>query len=148
MRVWHRGIPVLVLSLALVCLGALAARAQTAKPASKEPPTAHVMLVRVAPGKQLEYLKWQADNDAISKEAGLPIGAVYVHTNGDSWDYMQITPNLTREQQAKFDELAQRHGRKTGFAAGLEFRTFAAWHSDTETVGPLSAAEVVAMAGK
>ena len=146
MRVWYRGIPVLVLVLG--CLTVLTARAQTAKPAPKEPPTAHVMLIRVAPGKQLDYLKWVADNDAMSKEAGLPVGTLYVHTNGDSWDYLQISPDLTKEQQAKLDEASQKHGRKTGFPASLEFRQFAAWHTDTSTVGPVSAAEVVAMAGK
>lgn len=146
MRTWYRGIPVLVLALA--CLGVLTARAQTAKSAPKEPPTAHIMLLRVAPGKHLDFLKWQADNDAISKEAGLPVGALYMHTNGDSWDYLQISPELTKEQQAKLDDVSQRHGRKTGVAASLEFRQFAAWHTDTSTMGPVSAAELVAMAGK
>jgi hypothetical protein len=136
------------LLLGLLSFAAPAAYAQTAKSEAKDPPTARVALYRVASGRQLDFLKWMAETDAIDKEAGVPVSQVYAHTNGDSWDYMQIAPDLTREQQAKVDEVSKRHGRKTGIQAGLEFRTFIAWHTDTMTVGPMTAAELVAAAGK
>jgi hypothetical protein len=135
------------LLLALLALAAPAVYAQTAK-AEKDPPTARIALYRVAPGKQLDFLKWMAETDAIDKEAGVPVSQVYAHTNGDSWDYMQIAPDLTKEQQAKVDEVSKKRGRKTGIAAGLEFRTFIAWHTDTMTVGPMTPAELVAAASK
>jgi hypothetical protein len=100
------------------------------------------------PGKQLEFLKWVAANDAIDKEAGVPASHIYAHTNGDSWDYMQIAPDLTEAQQAKVDELSKKHGLKTGFAASLEFRTMIAWHTDTFVIGPVTAADLVAAASK
>ena len=129
-------------------LGAPAARAQMAKTAEMKPPTARVTLVRVAPGKHLEFLKWAAENDAIAKEAGVPATQIYEHTNGDAWDYMQIAPDLTDAQTAKVDEVTKKHGRKTGMAASLEFRMFVAWHTDTDTIGPVSAADLVAAASK
>jgi hypothetical protein len=128
-------------------LGAPSARAQMAKTEMK-PPTARVTLVRVAPGKHLEFLKWAAENDAIAKEAGVPATQIYEHTNGDAWDYMQIAPDLTDAQTAKVDEVTKKHGRKTGMAASLEFRMFVAWHTDTDTIGPVSAADLVAAASK
>jgi hypothetical protein len=116
--------------------------------AAKEPPHVRVALYRIAPGKQLDFLKWMAENDAIDKEAGVPASQLYAHTNGDAWDYMHIAPDLSKEQQAKVDEVTRKHGRKTGFAASLEFRTFVAWHTDTDAMGPVTAAELVAAAGK
>ena len=125
-----------------------AARAQTAKQEAKQPPTAVVSLYRIAPGKHLDFLKWMADQEAISKEAGVPATQVYAHTDGDSWDYLGIAPELSKDQQARVDEVARKHGRKTGFPASLEFRTFAAWHTDTFAIGPTTAADLVAAASK
>lgn len=133
--------------LALLALAAPAAYAQTAK-AEKDPPTARIALYRVAPGKQLDFLKWMAENDAVDKEAGVPVSQFYAHTSGDSWDYMQIAPDLTKEQQAKVDEVSKKRGRKVRAQAGLEFRTFMAWHTDTMTVGPMTATDLVAAASK
>jgi hypothetical protein len=138
-------IPALLLVLAFP--DAPTASAQMAKSEAK-PPTKTVSLYRCAPGKQLDFLKWMAENQAISKEAGVPSSQVYAHTDGDSWDYMQIAPDLTEAQQAKVDEVAKKHGRKTGFAASLEFRTMIAWHTDTFVVGPVTASDLVAAASK
>ena len=137
-----------LLLLALVFLAAPVARAQTAKPEVKQPPHALVQLYRIAPGKHLEFLKWLAETEAINKEAGVPAAQLYAHTDGDSWDYLGVSPDLSKEQQAKVDEVARKHGRKTGFPASLEFRAFAAWHTDTFVIGPVSAADLVAAAGK
>ncbi len=135
------------LALLVLFLDAPAATAQMGKQEMK-PPTARVALYRIAPGKHLEFLKWMAENDTIDKEAGVPGSVLYAHTDGDSWDYMQISPILTDAQQDKVDQTAKKHGRKTGFAALLEFRTMVAWHTDTMTIGPETASEFVAEAGK
>lgn len=135
------------LFLVLLFLDAPAGRAQMAKQEMK-PPTARVALYRIAPGKHLDFLKWVAENDAIDKEAGVPASHLYAHTSGDSWDYLQVAPDLSDAQQAKVDEAAKKHGRKTGFAANLEFRTMVAWHTDTMTMGPVTAADLVAAASK
>jgi len=137
----------LLLVSAFILLPAVSARAQTAKPEAKQPPHARVALYRIAPGKQLDFLKWMAATEAIAKEAGVPPSQVYEHTNGDSWDYMQVAPDLSTAQQAKVDEITKKHGGKTGFKASLEFRTFVAWHTDTDVIGPVTAADLVAEAG-
>jgi hypothetical protein len=146
MQRFLRSIPFLF--LALLGFAALAAHAQTAKTEAKEPPTARIALYRIAPGKQLDFLKWAAEVEAIDKEAGVPASQIFAHTNGDAWDYMQIAPDLTKEQQAKVDEVTKKRGGKTGFQASLEFRTFVSWHTDTMTIGPTTAAQLVAQAGK
>jgi hypothetical protein len=133
--------------LVLVVFDAPTAPGQMAKQEMK-PPTAVVALYRIVPGKQLEFLKWVAETEAIAKEAGVPASQFYAHTNGDSWDYMQVGPDLSDAQQAKVDEVTTKRGRKTGFAAGLEFRTLVAWHSDTMVVGPVTATDLVAAASK
>jgi hypothetical protein len=137
-----------LLLLALLFSAAPSVRAQTARTEMKQPPTAVVSLYRIAPGKQLAFLRWMAEAAAINKEAGVPADQFYAHTNGDSWDYLHIAPDLSKEQQAKVDEVTKKHGRKTGFAASLEIRTFVASHTDTFVIGPVSAADLVSAAGK
>jgi hypothetical protein len=141
----HRALPLIA---ALVVLCAPAARAQMAKQDAKQPSHALIRIYRIAPGKHLEFLKWLAEGDAIDKEAGVPSPQLYAHIDGDSWDYLGVGPDLTREQQAKVEEVSKKHGRKTGFASSLEFRTLAAWHTDTFVMGPVSASDLVAMASK
>jgi hypothetical protein len=136
-----RLIPLLLAVLAATAAVAVYAQAQ-------EPPEVIVGLHRLAPGKQLDFLKWLAENDAIAREAGVAPSQVYAHSNGDSWDYMVISAIPTAEQQSKIDDLTKKRGRKSGFAASLEFRTFVASHTDTHAYGPMSAADLVAAAGK
>jgi hypothetical protein len=128
-----------------VLLGAALALAQTA-PKTPQPGKVIVSLYRVAPGKHLDFLKWMATREAISKEAGVGPTQWYAHTNGDSWDFVAIAPQPTTEQDAKADELAKQKGLKAGFAAGLEFRQFIAFHTDTFANGPQSAADLVRIA--
>ena len=137
-----------LLLLALLLSAAPAASAQTAKAEMKQPSTAIVSLYRIAPGKHLDFLKWMAEAAAVNNEAGVPAYQWYSHTNCDSWDYLHIAPDLSSEQSAKVDEVAKKRGRKTGFAASLEIRTFVSWHTDTNVIGPMSAADLVAAAGK
>jgi hypothetical protein len=125
--------------------GVALAVAQTA-PKTAEPGKVIVSLYRVAPGKHLDFLKWMATREAISKEVGVGSTHWYAHTNGDSWDFVAIAPEPTKEQDAKVDELTKQKGLKIGFAAALEFRQFVAYHTDTFASGPLSAADLVRMA--
>ena len=137
---------ILVLLGVLFLVSAPTARAQAAKAEMKEPSRALVTIYRVATGKHLEFLKWLADQEAIAREAGVPASQLYAHTDGDSWDYLNVGPALSDEQQAKVDEAARKRGRKTGFAAGLEFRSFVSSHTDTFAIGPVSAGDLVSMA--
>jgi hypothetical protein len=141
MNRWFRLIPLLL--LAVIFFTSPPVRAQMSRQDAKQP-HARISLYRVAPGKHVEFLKWMADNDAVDKEAGVPASTLYAHLDGDSWDFLGVAPDLTRDQQAKVDEVAKKRGRKTGFPASLEFRTFVAWHTDTFAMGPVSAADLVA----
>ena len=134
------------LALAVVCSLAVAAPRWTQdKP---EPGRARISIYRVAPGKQLDLLKWLAAREEIAKEAGVPPTQLYAHTDGDSWDYLLIWPITTAEQDRRLDEAAVKRGLKTGFPASIEFRELLASHTDTYVNGPMTAAELVAAATK
>ena len=105
-----------------------------------------VSLYRVAPGKHLDFLKWMAARETVDKEAGMPATQWYMHTNGDSWDFVAIAPALTEAQQAKVDALATKKGLKTGLQASLEFRQFVSTHTDTFVDGPTTATQLVQQA--
>ncbi|HZP13659.1 MAG TPA: hypothetical protein VFB36_14670 [Nevskiaceae bacterium] len=131
----------------LVIAAALLAAPLFARAADAEPGKVIVGLYHAAPGKQLELLKWLAARDAVDKEAGVAATQIYAHTDGDSWDYLVIAPQLTDAEGAKVDEIAKKKGLKVGFPAGLEFRSLIQTHTDTYARGPTTAAELVKAAG-
>lgn len=105
-------------------------------------------IFHVAPGKHLDFLRWQAEREALAKEAGAPPTQWYVHTDGDSWDFVSIVRDLDDPQDQaalddKIEKLARGKGLTTSFAAALEFRQFVASHTDTEARGPFTAQELV-----
>ena len=134
-----------------IAVGVLLISASLALPqgsrAADAPGKALVALYRVAPGKHLDFLKWMAQRDAIATAAGLPATQWYRHVDGDSWDYVTIGPATTVEQDQKVDALAKQRGLSAGFAASLEFRQFVSSHTDTFAEGPMTAADMVSMAG-
>ncbi|MCH8323121.1 MAG: hypothetical protein IIB64_08640 [Proteobacteria bacterium] len=107
-----------------------------------------VSLYQAAPGKQLELLKWLAEQDEIGAEAGRPPAQIFAHMDGDSWDYLVISPVGTDEQEAAFAAAAKKRGGKVGFAAGLKFRSMIHTHTDTVAWGPTTAAELVEAANE
>jgi len=134
------------LALAVVCSLATAAPRWTQdKP---EPARARISIYRVATGRQLDLLKWLAAREELAKEAGVPAAQLYAHTDGDSWDYLQVWPITTPEQDRRLDEAAAKKGLKTGFAASIEFREMLSSHTDTYVNGPMTATELVAAAAK
>src|ERR1700747_3430292 len=75
--------------------------------AADAPGKAIVALYRVAPGKHLEFLKWMAAREAVDREAGVPATQWYMHTNGDSWDFVAIGPALSDAPQGNLHGLAK-----------------------------------------
>ncbi len=110
-------------------------------------PRALVSLYHAATGHQEALMRWLADQDRAAAAAGVAPGQVYVHTDGDSWDFMVIYPVTTDAQDAAIDAAAKKLGLATGPRAGLEFRKHIQSHSDTFTRGPMTAAEYVASLG-
>ena len=135
-------------SLFLLMVCGLAVAAPRWSQDKKEPGRARITIYRIAPGRQLDFLKWLAAQDEVAKEAGIATVQLYAHLDGDSWDYIGIGPVTTPEQDKKADEVAAKRGLKAGFAASLEFRQFVASHSDTYAAGPMTAAELVSQAAK
>lgn len=145
MNVSVRKAALLLAVLSLALLSAFAAWAQMGTD-NKEPGSVVVSIYRIAPGKHVAFLKWMADRDAAAKEAGAPAAQWYVHTDGDSWDYVAITPESTDEQDDKVDAILKGKGMATGFKGGLELRSLMASHTDTYARGPMTSAELVEMA--
>ena len=107
-----------------------------------------VSLYRAAPGQQVALLKWMARQDQAAQAAGLPASQIYVHTSGDSWDYMVINPVTTKAQDDAVDAAAKKMGITSGPRASIEFRTMIGSHTDTTTNGPMTAAQILARLGE
>ena len=107
-----------------------------------------VSLYRAAPGQQVALLKWMARQDQASQAAGLPASQIYVHTSGDSWDYLVINPVTTKAQDDAIDAAAKKLGIAFGPRASVEFRTMIASHTDTTSNGPTTAAQILAELGE
>lgn len=112
-----------------------------------EPPHSTVTIYRAAPGQQQALLQWLANQDRASQAAGLPPGQIYIHLDGDSWDFVGITPTGTPAQDAAVDAAARKLGLATGARRALEFRRMIASHTDTFALGPMTAAQALAGIG-
>ena len=136
----------------VVCVLVLSGLASPALGQEKKPGRAIVSLYNVAPGKHLDFLKWMAAQEAVGKEAGAPAGVWYAHTDGASWDYMLIQPQVDAAKQdeldKKMDAISKQKGRATGFKSSLEFRQYISNHSDTFAMGGMTAADLVKAAEK
>ena len=107
-----------------------------------------VSIYHAAPGHQVELLKWLAQQDRIAAAAGQPASQIYVHTDGDSWDYMMIAPVTTQAQDDAFDAAARKMGLPAGPRAGIELRKHIQSHTDTFVRGPVSAAQILTALGE
>ena len=99
-----------------------------------------VSLYHAVPGHQEALIKWLADQDRIAAAAGVPAAQLYVHTDGDAWDFMIIQPVTTEAQDAALEAAAKKLGLTSGPRAALEFRKHIQSHTDTFVRGPTTAA--------
>jgi len=137
------------MKLGMIFAAAAATACALATPAFGQQASEHIVsLYRAAPGQQVALLKWMAQQDRASVEAGLPASQIYVHTSGDSWDYMVINPVTTKAQDDAVDAAAKRLGLAFGPRASIEFRTMIASHTDTTSTGPQTAAQILAGLGE
>ena len=137
------------MKLGMILAAAAACACAYATPAvGQEVPEHIVSLYRAAPGQQVALLKWMARQDQASQAAGLPASQIYVHTSGDSWDYLVINPATTKAQDDAVDAAARKMGISAGPRASIEFRTMIASHTDTIATGPRTAAQILASLGE
>src|SRR3546814_2669892 len=78
----------------------------------------------------MDLLKWMAAREAIARDAGQPASQWYVHMDGDSWDFLVLSPTSSEEADKRASELMKQRGLSDGFKAFLEFRQAMAWHTD------------------
>ena len=134
---------------AAAALGAVASGSVVyAQAGSLKPPKARVALYRAAPGQQVALLRWLAAQDRAAQAAGVPTGQLYAHTDGDSWDYLAIDPVTTPAQDAALEASQRKMGLGTGPAQSLELRKYISVHTDTFVIGPVTAAQYLALAGQ
>lgn len=133
----------------LILAAVAAATCAFAVPAFGQDAPQHIVsLYRAAPGQQVALLKWMAQQDKASQAAGIAASQIYVHTSGDSWDYLVINPVTTKAQDDAIDAAAKQMGLATGPRASIQFRTMIATHTDTTANGPQSAAQILAALGE
>ena len=134
---------------AAAALGAIASGTIVyAQASSPQPPKARIALYRAAPGQQVALLKWLAAQDRVAQAVGLAPAQFYAHTDGDSWDYLEIDPVTTPAQDAAVDAASKKAGLPIGPASSLEFRKYVSSHTDTYAIGPVSPAQYLALAGQ
>ena len=113
-----------------------------------EPGKTIVSLYRAAPGQQVALLKWMAQQSRAAQAAGVATAQVYVHTSGDSWDFMVINPQTTAAEDDAVDAASKKMGIAYGPRSSIEFRTMIGSHTDTYANGPMSAADILATLGE
>ena len=126
-----------------------AANAQLPSTAFTHPavPRAIVSLYHAESGHQEALIRWLADQDRVAAAAGVAPSQLYVHTDGDSWDFMVILPVTTDAQDDAMDAAAKKMGIASGPRASLEFRKHIQTHTDTFVRGPMTAAQYIAGLG-
>ena len=134
---------------AAAALGAIASGTIVyAQASAPQPPKARIAIYRAAPGQQIALLKWLDAQNRAAAAAGIPVGQLYAHTDGDSWDYLSIDPVTTPAQDAAMDAAAKKMGMAAGPAASIEFRKYISMHTDTFVIGPTTPAQYLALAAQ
>lgn len=134
------------LKFALAAAAALAFAMPTVA-AAQETPHSIVSIYRVASGQQVGFLKWLAHQDEMAASAGVAKSQLYVHTDGDSWDYVVIYPQTTEAQDDAVDAVARKMGMNPR-RGGLELRKIISSHTDTLARGPTTSADYLAWVGE
>ena len=133
------------IKLAFAAAAALAFAVPTGA-AAQDAPGSIVSIYHCAPGQQVAFLKWMAHQDEMAASAGIPKSQLYVHTDGDSWDYLIVSPQTTKAQDDALDAVAAKMGMNPR-QAGLDLRKTITSHTDTLARGPTSAADYLAWVG-
>ncbi len=106
-------------------------------------PEAQFEVFRMAPGRQEAFIRKLAEWDKVSMAGGQPATQMFIHEDGEDWDVLLFKPYpttpITPEQQKAMDAKAEELHLKTGPAFFLEMRQNVASHTETRSLGPLTA---------
>jgi hypothetical protein len=125
---------------ALAILFAVPLPASAAEPAPPPVGKVAVEIYRIAPGQQEAFLRFIDRCDEANRMAGLPPRQLYVHGDGEGWDFLLIQPAETpKDKRAALDAAWDKLGLPSGANFFLAIRKFIADHSDTQASGPTTA---------
>jgi hypothetical protein len=114
-------------------------------PAQQTAPAPQKMLVeiyRIAPGQHEAFMRFIAIFDEANRRAGLPPRQLYVHQDGEGWDFMFIQPAETPpDKQAALSKAYEDLKTPTGPNFFVSIRRYIAEHSDNFVSGPTNAAD-------
>jgi hypothetical protein len=141
-------LPMKLLFLALLGMAAAPAAGQTPTPApavNGDFPETWFEIFRLAPGKHEEFVRRIALADEVSAAAGLPPTQLFFHEHGADFDVILFKPvspaKITPQQEAAMAAKRKALGMRSGPAYYLGIRELIAEHTDSKTVGPVSAAQ-------
>lgn len=115
--------------------------------ADREWPVAWFEIFKLAPGRHEAFMRDIALADEVSKAGGLPPVQIFIHDSGADWDVLLYKPAIeerTAEQRAAMDAKAKELNLPSGPAYWVNIRKNMASHTDTQTYGPVTAAEWLA----
>ncbi|MCP3730926.1 hypothetical protein M9978_10840 [Sphingomonas sp. MG17] len=138
----------LAASLAAIVPAAAQTKPATPAPAAEEWPEAWFEIFKLAPGKQEEFIRRIDQADQVAAAAGLPPIQLFFHENGADFDVILFKPvtgyKPTPEQEAKMAAKHKELGLPNGPAYFVNIRELVAEHTDSKTVGPVSAGKWLA----
>lgn len=109
-------------------------------------------IFKLAPGKQEAFIRFIGQGDDVLAAGGQPPIQLFFHENGAEFDVILFKPvpviTPTSEQEAAMARRSKELGLPTGPAYFIHIRELIASHSDTRTVGPVSAAQWLARLDK
>jgi len=115
-------------------------------------PEAWFEIFKLAPGKQEDFICRIAQNDQVSAAGGLPPIQLFFHEDGADFDVILYKPGRTTkptpEQEAAMAAKRKELGIESGPAYFVGIRELVASHTDSKTVGPISAAKWLARLDK
>lgn len=101
-----------------------------------------VEIYRIAPGRHEAFLRFIDKCDEANRMAGLPPRQLFVHSDGDDWDFMLIQPAETpKGKEAALAAAWKTLGMPSGADFFLAIREFIASHTDTFVSGPTTASD-------
>jgi hypothetical protein len=107
-------------------------------------PEAWFEIFKLAPGKQEDFIRRLDQTDQVRAAAGLPPVQIFFHENGAEFDVILFKPVAaapTPEQEAKMAAKRKELGIPSGPAYFVDIREFIASHTDSKTIGPVSAGQ-------
>jgi hypothetical protein len=106
-----------------------------------------IELVKVVPGKQVEFMRWMAAWDEVYKEIGLAQPQWFRNIRGDKWDFVIIWPPFDAKKEADMEAVGKKKGLEIGFAWRIKYWSMVAESSSTLTQGPTTPAALLQSAG-